>query len=296
MLLQTRLRLPSCVAQRGAEGSGIRLAGLVMLLWALVPTDADGGIRLFPPTTPYSPYLADPTRPTFSYQFSPLEHSSTIDVSKRMTHIKLGMDSSLAEARLLGQPWQLGLLGGFRGGFDNGRSLDNLGWDGIYGLHVVTGTRRGLAWRFGTKHISSHVGDEYAERTGRERIDYTREEVRSGLAWGSGAALAAYGEVGYACKMRNEDLQEPWRAQVGCQYISNAGDRDETLGWYAAIDLSCYEEDDWDANTCMQLGLLRRSGARRWRLAVEMYNGRRQIGEFFQDRERYVGVGVWCDP
>ena len=47
----------------------------------------------------------------------------------------------------------------------------------------------------------------------------------------------------------------------------------------------------------LQLGLLLRAKGivRDYRLAVEYYNGRSQIGEFFQDDETYVAFGIWID-
>jgi hypothetical protein len=34
---------------------------------------------------------------------------------------------------------------------------------------------------------------------------------------------------------------------------------------------------------------------RTWRLGVELYDGRPNLGEFFQDSEAHVALGVWLD-
>ena len=34
---------------------------------------------------------------------------------------------------------------------------------------------------------------------------------------------------------------------------------------------------------------------RRWRFGIEYYDGRAQLGEFFQDDERYISIGLWLD-
>jgi len=47
----------------------------------------------------------------------------------------------------------------------------------------------------------------------------------------------------------------------------------------------------------LQAGLvLRERGlARTYRLGAEYYEGRPWMGEFFQDRERYLAFGIWFD-
>ena len=48
-----------------------------------------------------------------------------------------------------------------------------------------------------SRHASSHVGDEYAERTGRTRIVYTRNELAGGISQKIDDWWRAYGEVGW---------------------------------------------------------------------------------------------------
>ena len=52
--------------------------------------------------------------------------------------------------------------------------------------------------RFGTFHDSAHLGDEYVEETGRERINYTREELISGIVWLPRRNTKLYTELGWA--------------------------------------------------------------------------------------------------
>ena len=68
-----------------------------------------------------------------------------------------------------------------------------------------------VAWQ----HLSSHVGDEYAERTGRRRIAYTRNELAGGISERIGERWRAYGEIGWGYSKKNDNLQEPGRLQGG---------------------------------------------------------------------------------
>jgi hypothetical protein len=192
---------------------------------------------------------------------------------------------------------QLDIEAGFVGQFDMEHGEDNIGWDGIHGLQVTWMPLEGIALRFGTLHDSSHVGDEYAERTGRQRIEYTRAEWLLGVSWSFFDRWCAYAETGYAYDNRNEELMEPLRIQYGLEYVSPNRFWKRRLGWYAAADVSSYEENDWDMNTTIQAGLIMpiKGRSSKYRLGIEYYNGRSHIGEFFLNSEKYLSLGLWFD-
>ena len=186
---------------------------------------------------------------------------------------------------------------GFIGQFDMDNETDNLGYDGIYGLQFVGAVRENLFLRLRTYHTSSHLGDEYIDTTGRERIAYTREEIRLGAAWRFDPDWLAYTEAGYAVLPRTHDVVTPWALQGGVQYVRKPCWLDDQLGWYTALDVSAFEENDWDANVTMQTGLhIPISGRRRlYRLGLEYYDGRVRVGELSTQAERRIAVGAWVD-
>jgi hypothetical protein len=149
------------------------------------------------------------------------------------------------------------------------------------------------------------VGDEYAERTGRKRIGYTREELVAGVSWPLGRrwrtyAEAAYGYTGRAEDRDGDELQEPGRVQWGIELErpgslgGGPGGRGR-WGWYAAFDATAYEERDWEPNLTLGLGFLADGGQRRWRAGITLYDGRTPLGEFFRSSETYALVGLWLD-
>ena len=191
--------------------------------------------------------------------------------------------------------WQVGLEGGFKAQFDIDHSEDNIGWDGIYGLLLTTAQDHGLAYKLSIYHDSSHVGDEYEARTGRQRINYTRQEFTAGISWNMTDYWRSYAEVGWAYHMGNDNLQKKGRLESGLEYDSARSLGKGHTGWYAALDLSSMQERDWKVDTSFQTGLVFRSGERTWRLGIERYNGPPPIGEFFQYTETYFALGVWID-
>lgn len=258
--------------------------------------------ELLPREAMFPVYIADPYRPAFSAQNVVLEEAPGAEISKHRFDLKIGGPLVMAEwsqgdARSARQRrgYQFVIEAGFHGQFDVSNSQDNTGWDGIYGFYGLYRPAPTLAFRAGIHHISSHIGDELIERSGRTRINYTRQELRLGMAWQPGPRLSAYLDGGYGTDLRNDELQQPWRVQAGAQYESQTRWWHERIGWYAALDLSAFEEDSWRRNITVQGGVVLPVEARRLRIGLEYYDGRGQIGELNDLEERYLGLGVWLD-
>jgi hypothetical protein len=188
---------------------------------------------------------------------------------------------------------QVSIEGGFDAQFDMDHQLDNIGWDGNYGVLLTHQQRNGIAWKLAALHTSSHIGDEYTERTGRKRIGYTRHEIAMGVSVPSGDVWRIYAEGARGYDLGNSELQRTWRAEMGVEY--DRGGRDQSSGWYAALDLGSWQERDWSIDFAGQAGYRVRSGSRTWRFGIEHVRGRPPLGEFFQNTDRYLGVGAWLD-
>jgi hypothetical protein len=192
---------------------------------------------------------------------------------------------------------QIDIYGAFLGQFDPANSTDNIGWDGLYGLMFTWACGDGLSLKLAMAHDSSHVGDEYAERTGRRRIGYTRQEFVFGISYRFQQYLRAYGETGYGYDLRNPDVQAPWRVKGGIEFEDPARFFKGRLGYYATVDLSFTEEMDWDADITAQAGVIipMRRAFETIRIGPMYRNGRSVIGEFFRYKEAWWGLGLWID-
>ena len=255
-------------------------------------------IQIAPTHHIYSPYLADPKRVTFAFQTLHVSQSDIADSG--MNRFALRMGGRLELFNWTGrddplQQLQANLEVGFRGHFDIERSQDNIGWDGNYGLIFTYRHNADIAFRFGPYHTSSHVGDEYAEGTGRKRIEYTREEILAGLLVNITSQWQYYLEAGYGYHQDEKPLQQRYRAQTGIQFQQAHLSTTERLGWYAGLDLSAYEERDWLINRALQVGFAFDAAPHVWRIALDYYRGQSVIGEFFQHNEEYVGFGLYLD-
>lgn len=266
------------------------------LLLACLPAASSAGIELFPVGDPYPRSLADPHAAANAvrivrYQTVDIEDSGDLRYLLQAggRYPLLGGAQGLAG----GADWRLSIEAGLDAVFDIDETSDAIGWDGNYGLVATTGLGRGAA-KLGILHTSSHIGDEYSERVGRRRRDYTREELLAALSWPLRHRLRVYGETGWARDLRDPSVQAPWRGQAGIEWQSGARWRDR-FGLYGALDLQAMEERDWGLEVSLQLGWMVTTGDRRWRVGIEYLDGRPPLGQFYQLRERGIGAGLWLD-
>jgi opacity protein-like surface antigen len=267
----------------------------------LTGTAAHAGtaFQWLPSSNLYPKYVADPRRPEFGVALLAFSDPRLADSGDRRVGLKLGGRFGLLRVHPRERPqdgWQMDIEAGFTGQFDIEHSLDNVGWDGTYGFLLSSTLGHGLSVQLGTKHISSHVGDEYAERTGRQRIGYTREEVAAGAAWSIDGRWRTYAEAGWGFAPKEKIGQEPGRLQIGLEREAAASLGRGRLGWYAALDLGAWEERDWQIDPSLQVGLLVPSGDRRWRIGLGYHGGSVPLGEFFREDETYLALGLWLDP
>ena len=194
-----------------------------------------------------------------------------------------------------GRAWQVSVEAGFDALFDSQNKLDVVGWDGNYGLTVTTASSSPLAWKFAMQHVSSHIGDEYQMRTGRERVNYTREELSVGAAWRWSPHWRAYGETGVAY-YRGDPALEPWRIQSGVEWESGLGPCSTRFACYAAADISTMQERGW------RVDIDRRASGSSYRAwdgrpgsFIEWHDGRPTANEFFNDTVATLSLGIRID-
>lgn len=279
----------------------VLIAALVAVASLLAAPAAAGG-ELFPDTYLFRPYVASDHRPGFGILLLAAD-PGIADTGTGRFSLRLGGRFGIVRwggEEDGGRALQLGIEAGFRGQFDLESSLDNVGWDGNYGFSLTSRRSERLAWKLAVFHLSAHVGDEYAERTGRRRAGYTREELQAAVAWRAALRWRLYGEAAWGYVLRADDaagreLQEPGRLEAGVEYDGPLRLLSGRAGWFAAVDATAYQESDWRPDVTVHAGLSFPKRERRWRLGVLLYDGRVPLGEFFRDEESYVGLGLWLD-
>jgi hypothetical protein len=263
-----------------------------------VDTHSGFAVLWLPTGELYAPYAADLHSVGFGFQLSHYTRSQIADAGKDRNEVKVGGRFGILRGRQsdqAGREWQVSFEIGLNAQFDEENSLDNIGWDGKYGLMFTSALGRDLSYKVALSHDSSHVGDEYMERTGRLRIGYTRHELSAGVSWLLSDSWRTYAEAGQGYLLSNEELQKPGRLQFGLEWQDAGYVRNGRRGWYAAFDLSSMQERDWRIDRSLKTGYRVDSDGRVYRFGVQWYSGRPPIGEFFQHTESFLGVGVWVD-
>jgi hypothetical protein len=204
--------------------------------------------RFNPDSDLYKRYIANPLRTNTSITRAKFSDSEIPGAGDTRYIIRMGGRWGLVRWHPSDRPdsgFQFDFEGSFLGVFDIDNSQDNIGWDGIYGFFISWSDGDLVSAKLGFKHDSSHVGDEYAENTGRMRINYTRQEYLAGLSLSGFDFCRMYGEAGYGYDLRNELFQDKWRVSSGLEFdhpeLFHNPLTDEHFGCYEAADFTWYE-------------------------------------------------------
>lgn len=257
-------------------------------------------LQLFPKQDLFPRYIADPRRATTAIALMYLPSTTVEEAGDSRLQLKMGGRYGLFRVHPMDEPnrgFQVDFEAGFSGVFDRDDSSNNIGWDGIVGLYGSWRLSERLSFRGGLYHVSSHVGDEYIEKTGRTRIGYTRAEWLFGVSYEFADGFRVYGEGAWGGDNSNEFIDKhPPRVQAGLEYVSGPTIAN-LLSWYVATDVSSFEENDWNVNFTLQGGiqLSADESSRVYRIGMEYYDGRTNIGEFFMDQDSYLSFGIWFE-
>lgn len=171
-------------------------------------------------------------------------------------------------------------------------SRDDMGQDWFVGGGVEV---RRDAWsgRAAIMHRSSHLGDEFIEMTGAERIEFGSEQLDLTAAYDVPGIARVYGGgswifrsyLGWEPQLVALGVEDRAQIQIGADRIWTRDD--SPLAVYAGVDVQSAERTEWDTGYAAALGIgvqTRRS----FRLMLRAYDGPSTMGEFFLTPERYV--------
>lgn len=192
------------------------------------------------------------------------------------------------------QGWQLDFEGAAlpRLTLDRVRDLETVDFRAGVPLTYGTGCWQ---FKFGYYHLSSHMGDEYAIRTGNlaDRINYVRDALVLGASYYPDPRLRLYSEASYA--MNATGGAEPWEFQFGAE-LSRPGPTGPAGTPFLAVNGHLLEEHDFGGDLTAQAGWLWRGcSGQVMRVGVHYYNGKSSQYQTFDDFEQQIGFGMWYD-
>ena len=294
-LLSLVLQLAGLVSVVAAQDPAEEPEAQRPLVWNPSPSRS---VELFPAGELFPAYVADPHRPTNQIVSNFYTRTRIPEASSPRTMMAVGGRFGMLRVGQTtpgGRSWQVSLDAGIDALFDSQSKNDALGWDGNYGLTMTTIAKGSpYAIKVAVLHTSAHMGDEYQDRTGITRTNYTREEVAFAVARSMSPAWRVYGEFGIAYIMRSEE-QRRGRWQGGVEYETKPTVFGGRMAWYAAGDFSGLQERDWRLDTSLQGGLVTRTNGLTYRIFAQWYDGRSTLGQFTKYAEASLSLGIKID-
>ena len=291
------LLVTGCAGSGGGAGRFEPARGPGARLDAAAPTPAGvpgeppapgAGTETWFPAGPllYDPYLAAPRQSRTAVKAEiPLGDGRNPKLENSLGFVRSIVRWTRADAPGAGTEVQF--EAGVFARFDLKEDTDMDASDWRFGFPVVH--RDGdLAWKIHAYHMTSHLGDEYMDRTGAEPVAYHLEELSGGVSWDASAGTRVYGEAGAALYAGTST--ESGRVQAGWEWVGRKGT--SGLAPFLALDLQARREQDWTPAGTVAMGIAR---GRALRLALEYFHGRDPQTQFLDDRTHYLSVGLTMD-
>jgi hypothetical protein len=245
-------------------------------------------VRLLPEEELFAPFIADPRQARFSMSY---QRYDTPSDTFNAASVAFGEYFPLATGivRDIGVS-QIGIQGAVFALFNlDAPSSDLVNAD--YWIGLPLSYRDGpRSYRVRIFHQSSHLGDEFLlGNPGIDRVNLSYEAVDAAASY-EWERWRVYLNAGYI--FHSEPDLEPGIAQAGVEYLrpQAAGE----LDFVAAVDVRASQELDWRSSIAWQAGFeLKSSTARRARLMFEHFQGHSPNGQFYQERLRYSGLGLY---
>ena len=153
-----------------------------------------------------------------------------------------------------------------------------------------------LSFRLEYLHVSSHLGDALSAQ--QARIIYTRESFRMTGSYEILPEWRFYAGGGYYGHIAPAEL--PWFFHAGTEIYSQPFlFLDTNLRFYAGYDLKIKQEAGGVTNHALQAGFQwkpKDGKEQAVRLALTYFNGNAEWGQFYQQKDEHLGLGLFFDP
>lgn len=291
------------------------VCGLVVLAFATGPAAARA--QALPAGRWFEPPVADPLAPRFSVALMRTDLLAQPGPERppfRLPDAADAADDVVAAVSLGGvlpvlrvSAWEGGGLSLFVDGRVFARfrieypERDDMGQDwSIAG--GMDGRHRQWSGRLALTHRSSHLGDEFVERTGAQRIEYGSEQFDLILAREVAGAARVYAGGAWVFRSyidwdeRLIQLVEDDRASVQLGADGTWRPRQNPrFGIHAGVDWQAAERTEWRGALSAAIGAGIDSGevaGRTLRFMLRYFDGPSNMGQFFLTTERYVSFEI----
>lgn len=265
--------------------------GRLLVFMLLVPTArASAQDRVFPNVQGFELPEASPRVHGFVGRILSVRHGDNDFGREPEAEVAVGENFPVLALRRGARPVTLGFGTQVYGRFSLGdRKSALISNDWVVGLNTTAALG---AWSLTGEiyHESSHLGDEYSDRFGASRLDWTREVAAAWVTYGRGP-FRVTGNLSYAL-IDELDLERPGAA-LAADYEGRSFGR--LLGApvrpVGGIFFEGTAATSWRISTSAKLGvaLSRTGGGREIGLALIAHDGLSTQRQFFRRESRYIG-------
>jgi hypothetical protein len=270
----------------------IRFLPACVAVLVLIPNRGKAQARFFPDVASFEFPLASPRLAGFAGRIIDERFGDDQFGAERKADVSIGEDFPIFALRKGPQPITLGFGVEVSGRFslqDSKSAMISNDWMVGINTHFDISP-----WELDVQlyHESSHLGDEYADTFGAERIDWTREVFALWVGYRTGA-FRLMGSTGSVLK---DELALPrWIASVGLDFRGNGftlfGQRAYPI---AGVFTEAASATVWRLSHSAKFGLAF-PGAREGkelRLSIVGHDGLSTQRQFFRHPSRYIGMEI----
>lgn len=249
----------------------------------------EAAIEALPVDELFKPLMADPRQPQFSIKYHRYDAEEDFNAASVSFGDYFGFASGMFGEYGVSQ---IGLQGAVFAVFNlDSESFDLVNAD--YWIGIPISLRRGpFSYLARIYHQSSHLGDEFLlgnPDVPRINLSYEDLELLTSYEY---KRWRFYGGGGVI--INSEPNLDPLHAQGGVEYRQPS----PFSNWQmvGAVDVQATQEQEWHGNASFQFGAAYDGRANREiRFMLEHYRGFSPNGQFYNERLRYTGLGVYFD-
>lgn len=248
--------------------------------------------ELFPRGRLFAPLIADPRWPRFSAAYhyyiddDELDNVGATSFGETLVFYR--------DESPVGGLWEIGIQAGVFAIFDlDAESKDLINADYWVGI-PLSYRYKDFSALFRLFHQSSHLGDEFLLRNRLNRVNLSYEGTDLKLSYDISDDLRLYAGGGYIFRKEPSDLK-PWSVQYGVELRSPRTFLSRTTRPLFAADFKNWEENDWNTDVSVRLGLefeRPTTVSRRFQIMLEYFNGSSPNGQFYNRTIEYMGLGA----
>jgi hypothetical protein len=247
----------------------------------------------------FKPFLADPRWAHFSVAYRNYQPSNFAGGNSASVSFGETMPFYRANLGKTGVQWETGMQAGVFSDFNLDTQSNNL-VNSDFTVACYGSIRSGAFSAFGRYyHQSSHVGDEfliqqYQQNTNFQRVNLSYEGLDLKLSYALPYGLRVYGG-GSGLVDKDPRALKTWATEYGLEFRSPWIMDLAAMRPIFAADIKNFQQNNWGSDISVRAGVEfdnTQVWGRKLQILAEYFDGNTPIGQFYQNKVQYVGLGM----